>query len=229
MNAVIVEIHKNYCIVVTPDGQFLKRRIPEGVFEIGDEIMIDQEPAYKTVKPTNADQRKKIALSISLAAVVVIASVIGIVFVKNYIAQNMTLYSKYESEELRVVGEEYEDEEEEAAVEESKTLQSEPSERVIYSETYTFGEGEEVEELISGLRFTYNIVDGNKLNIEIENIERTPYFNGAFKITMLQDGSESKTNEIPLQGFKQGQVRESSIIIKTGETGFRLQVIEIAY
>jgi hypothetical protein len=228
MKAVIVEIHKNYCIVVTPDGQFLKRSIPEGVFEIGDEIMVDQEPAYKAVKPTNADQRKKIALSISFAAVIVIASVIGIVFVKNYIAKNMAVYSQYESEELRVVGEEAE-EEEEAAMEESKTLQSEPSERVIYSDTYTFGEGEEVEELISGLRFTYDIVDGNKLNISIENIERSPYFNGVFKITMLQDGSESKTNEIPLQGFKQGQVRKSSIIIKTGETGFRLQVIEIAY
>jgi hypothetical protein len=228
MKAVIVEIHKNYCIVVTPDGQFLKRSIPEGVFEIGDEIMVDQEPAYKAVKPTNADQRKKIALSISFAAVIVIASVIGIVFVKNYIAKNMAVYSQYESEELRVVGEEAE-EEEEAAMEESKTLQSEPSERVIYSDTYTFEEGEEVEELISGLRFTYDIVDENKLNIVIENIERSPYFNGVFKITMLQDGSESKTNEIPLQGFKQGQVRKSSIIIKTGETGFRLQVIEIAY
>ncbi len=228
MKAVIVEIYKNYCIVVTPDGQFLKRRIPEGVFEIGDEIMVDQEPAYKAVKPTNADQRKKIALSISFAAVIVIASVIGIVFVKNYIANNMAVYSQYESEELRVVGEEAE-EEEEAAMEESKAPQSEPSERVIYSDTYTFEEGEEVEELISGLRFTYDIVDGNKLDVVIENIERSPYFNGAFKITMLQDGSESKTNEIPLQGFKQGQVRKSSIIIKTGETGFRLQVIEIAY
>lgn len=228
MKAVIVEIHKNYCIVVTPDGQFLKRRIPEGVFEIGDEIMVDQEPAYKAVKPTNADQRKKIALSISFAAVIVIASVIGIVFVKNYIANNMAVYSQYESEELRVVGEEAE-EEEEAAMEESKAPQSEQSERVIYSDTYTFEEGEEVEELISGLRFTYDIVDGNKLDVVIENIERSPYFNGAFKITMLQDGSESKTNEIPLQGFKQGQVRKSSIIIKTGETGFRLQVIEIAY
>jgi hypothetical protein len=228
MKAVVMEIYKDYCIVVTPDGQFLKKRIPEGVFEIGDEIMIEQEPAYEPVKPSTVSQGKKIALTASMAAVLIIASAIGIIYVKNYMAQNIARYSNYESEELRVVGEDYE-EEEEAAMESSQTMQSELKERVIYNNAFSFEEGAEVEELISGLRFTYDIVDGKSLNIMIENVSRSPYFNGVFKITMLQDGSESKTSEISLQGFKMGQDRKSSIIIKTGETGFRLQVVEIAY
>jgi hypothetical protein len=229
MKAVIMEIYKDYCIVVTPDGQFLKKRIPEGVFEIGDEIMIEPETAYKTVKSSTVSQGKKIALTVSLAAVLIIASAIGITYVRNFMAQSSARYNSYESEELRVVGEDYEEEEEAAAEESFTAIQSETEERVIYNNTFSFEEGAEVEELIGGLRFTYDILDGKSLNIVIENVSRSPYFNGVFKITMLQDGSESKTNEISLQGFKMGQDRKSSIIIKTGETGFRLQVVEIAY
>ena len=52
MKAVIMEIHKDYCIVMTKDGQFLKQNIPAGVFEIGDEIAVSKEYAHepKTVK-----------------------------------------------------------------------------------------------------------------------------------------------------------------------------------
>ena len=41
MRAVVIEIHKNYCIAVTPDGRFVKQHTEQGELEIGDEIMIE--------------------------------------------------------------------------------------------------------------------------------------------------------------------------------------------
>ena len=41
MRAVVIEIHKNYCIAVTPDGRFVKQHMEQGELEIGDEIMIE--------------------------------------------------------------------------------------------------------------------------------------------------------------------------------------------
>ncbi len=41
MRAVVIEIHKNRCIAVTPDGRFVKQSIDQGELEIGDEIMVE--------------------------------------------------------------------------------------------------------------------------------------------------------------------------------------------
>ena len=41
MRAVVIEIHKHYCIAVTPDGRFLKHHTGQGELEIGDEIIIE--------------------------------------------------------------------------------------------------------------------------------------------------------------------------------------------
>jgi hypothetical protein len=42
MKALIVEIKRKYCIIVTPDGRFLKKAMPAGNYEIGDEVLIDE-------------------------------------------------------------------------------------------------------------------------------------------------------------------------------------------
>ena len=41
MKASVVEIHKNYCIVFTADGRFIRQDIPAGAYEVGDEIIVD--------------------------------------------------------------------------------------------------------------------------------------------------------------------------------------------
>jgi hypothetical protein len=41
MRAVVIEIHKNYCIAATHDGRFIKQHADQGELEIGDEIMIE--------------------------------------------------------------------------------------------------------------------------------------------------------------------------------------------
>lgn len=41
MKASVVEIHKDYCIVFTADGRFIRKDMPAGAYEIGDEIIVD--------------------------------------------------------------------------------------------------------------------------------------------------------------------------------------------
>jgi len=43
MKAVVMEIHKEYCIVMTGDGRFVRQAAPAGELEIGDEIIIEEE------------------------------------------------------------------------------------------------------------------------------------------------------------------------------------------
>jgi len=42
MRAVVIEIHKNYCIALTSDGRFIKQPVEQGELEIGDEIMVER-------------------------------------------------------------------------------------------------------------------------------------------------------------------------------------------
>ncbi len=231
MKAVIMEIHKDYCIVVTGDGQFLKRKIPAGVFEIGDEIVIDQAYSFKPVKPAGVNWVRKFAVTASIAIVAVVALVLGVKYMRDYLSEHAAWYKGYEREEFIVVGEEdKQGVEQEEAPGEAEAVQAEPEEAVIYENMYTLEEGTEFEEFISGIMFSYKVVDGKSLKVRLENINRAPYFSGSFKIVMmLYNGSNSETSEIRLQGFKPGQVRENSFIIRDGETSFRLQVIETTY
>ncbi|MES0341449.1 MAG: anti-sigma factor domain-containing protein [Candidatus Humimicrobiaceae bacterium] len=43
MKAVVMEIHKDYCIVMTGDGRFVREAVPAGELEIGDEIIVEEE------------------------------------------------------------------------------------------------------------------------------------------------------------------------------------------
>jgi len=43
MKAVVIEIHNDYCIAMTPGGMFVRQAVPAGELEIGDEIIIEEE------------------------------------------------------------------------------------------------------------------------------------------------------------------------------------------
>lgn len=42
MKAIVMEIHKDYCIAMTGDGRFIRHAITAGELEIGDEIIIEE-------------------------------------------------------------------------------------------------------------------------------------------------------------------------------------------
>lgn len=73
MKAVVLEIHKNYCIAVTGDGQFLRQDIQAGNLEVGDEITVEETLPY----PSARSWVKRLVIA-STAAVVVVLGGFGL-------------------------------------------------------------------------------------------------------------------------------------------------------
>jgi hypothetical protein len=65
MRAVVIEIHKHYCIAATPDGRFVKQHAEQGELEIGDEIML--EAGYPV---PSRDWIKTLAIALAALAVI---------------------------------------------------------------------------------------------------------------------------------------------------------------
>ncbi len=83
MKAIILEIYKDYCIAITRDGQFLKERIPAGVHEIGDEIIISQLVAEKTEdRPRIFQIISRTAIGFAALAVIVTGSYFGVQYIR---------------------------------------------------------------------------------------------------------------------------------------------------
>lgn len=79
MKATVVEIHKNYCFVITRDGRFLKKKIPAGSFEIGDEIIIKEGAEEEAVKRIRVFQiASRAAIGFAAIVAVVFAAYFGI-------------------------------------------------------------------------------------------------------------------------------------------------------
>jgi len=233
VKAVIIEIHKDYCIVMTKDGQFLKRKIPAGVFEIGDEIMVSEKHSHQ---PEAA--RVNWVKNFAVAAIVVVMIAAGSIWLVKYMkmyysSRNMRLFTQDEAVgEMKVEAElEEEAPAEEDAQESALAMDEEQKETVVYKGMFSIEEGLQIDEEISGIMFSYQVIDGTSMYVRLENISRSPYFNGTFEIsTLLSDESVSRSlKTILLQGFKPEQVRENTFILKAGEVNFWLQVTERNY
>lgn len=235
MKAVIMEIHKDYCIVMTKNGQFLKQNIPAGVFEIGDEILVSREYFYvqKTVK---ASWIKGLSFASMAVVVAAVLSVFGVWYFKQYLplresavlTGDMTVEAAQEAAEEEATEEAVTGEiEEEVAEESALSMNAEKGETISFENTYSLIEEVKVEnENIAGiLSFSYEIIDGVSLQVEIRNISSTFSFSGAITLTTLfTDDSVSQTIIIPLDGFEPVQVEKESVFLKTGETGLKLEV-----
>ncbi len=79
-SASVVEIHKNYCIAVTCDGQFLKQEITAGTYEIGDSIIVTAEKENKRAAEKFDIYRivYRVAAGFAIVAVVVFGAYFGI-------------------------------------------------------------------------------------------------------------------------------------------------------
>src|SRR4030066_2503980 len=84
MKAIIMEIYKKYCIVMTEDGQFFKHKIQGDPVEIGDRIIIKE----KNIEFSYAKQKvwiKGFAVGFAALVVLVTGSVFGYRFLKQYL------------------------------------------------------------------------------------------------------------------------------------------------
>jgi hypothetical protein len=73
MKASVVDIHKDYCIVITQDGRFIRQDTPAGSYEIGDEIVIETADLFTAMeKPLKKPFGIFARLAAGFAAIVII-------------------------------------------------------------------------------------------------------------------------------------------------------------
>lgn len=231
MKSVVMEIHKDYFIVMTEDGQFLRQEIPAGGLEIGDEIVIEKAYYYER----RASWVKSFAIAASVVVVVAVGSVFGVRYLKQYYPAGdiaMVAEEKAVAEEAtreEVLMEEEALPTEEGTEESALAMEAEQEETIIYESksVYSLEEGTTVEEHIGDIIFSYKVSGERNLLIRLENISSTYSFNGAFNLIMLlSDGSVARTITILLEGFETGEIHEESFPLEAGEAEFRLEVTE---
>jgi len=73
MKALVAEIHKDHIIVITRDGRFVRQDVPAGVYEIGDEIVVDDaELSALRDKPVKKPFGMFARLAAGFAAIVIL-------------------------------------------------------------------------------------------------------------------------------------------------------------
>jgi len=239
VKAVIMEIHKDYCIVVTEEGRFLRRKIPSGVFEIGDEIMIDQELTFEPAKTPRQSMVGRYLATALVVVVVIVGAVLGIRFIRQYYASEGRGLAEYEAvaeeaaEEVVEEAEEPQYEYEESAeltkdeAEEALAAEEEKEGNVVYKDIYFLDVENWVQEKIRGIMFSYKVESGTVLQVQLENISSEPGFDGTFELFMLKaDKSETRVIDIPFKNFVPGDFFEDAFMLQEGETSFRLEVFE---
>jgi hypothetical protein len=237
MRAVIMEIHKDYCIVMTRDGQFLKQEIPAGVFEVGDEIVVSKSYSYRP-KAVRVSWLRNFAVAAMVVVVVAVGSIFGVWYLKQYRPlREVTMLTEEEAGEAvpAPVEEEAQAEgaQEKKGTEESiLTTEAEQGKSIIFEKTYSLVEQPEFEERIEDIiSFSYEVIDEINLQVKFRNISSTYSFSGTFILTiLLSDGSVSQTKDINLEGFEPAQVSKIyPFLLKAGETGLKLEVKGSAY
>lgn len=231
MKAVVIEIHKNYCIVMTGDGQFLKHKVGAGAVEIGDEIVISRVPEARMARFT--------VRGFAVAAAVVVV-IIGGIYSYRYLSKfypvggtreiaEAEFNYKDEAQAEAVVTEEAE---EAAAVlsESEKGAVDEVSEAgtLIYEKDFIIGEGIGVEEFISDLYFKYETFesDGEKqILVSFKNASENLSFTGSADIIILfSDGSILKEVHIELADFGPQEEKEEAVIYEEDAVTIRVRL-----
>jgi hypothetical protein len=240
MRAVVIEIHKHYCIAVTPDGRFVKQSIEQGELEIGDEIMIEAGhvvPGRDWIK----------TLVIAAAAVVVIGFGSWGMFrvfgwyspageARSEVADAVQLAPEEEVMEMAV--EEEAVEEEPAAAEESedfamemKEVENIPAGPGKVDEDFLLklgGMGEPVEIVAGNLLFLYWVAEseqGIDLFLIIEELDPELAFTGYIEAVILDvEGQVAASRSFDLEEFKRGSRIQEFIPITITEGSLNILI-----
>lgn len=215
MKAIIMEINKKYCIVMTEDGQFLNHRISDSSVEIGDGIIIEEknnEFSYANYKKTWI---RGLAVGFAALVVLVMGSVFSYRFLKQYFPISSAPIVAAAKSSLGDSA---------AAAESAETIQQSPLfEKVLLLKKQNVL----TEENINGILFSYQVLTTEQkvLQVKIENKNDSLKFEGSILFEMmLENGSITRQVTIGLPGFNPGYIKEEKIAIENGETNFKLLV-----
>ena len=220
MKAIIMEINKKYCIVMTEDGQFLNHRILGGSGEIGDEIIMEEINNEFSLANYRKTWIRGLAVGFAVLMVLVMGSVFSYRFLRQYfpISSAPTVAAAKISEENLTLGDSA------AAAENAETTKQSPLfEKVLLLKK----ENVLTEENINGILFSYQVLSTEQkvLQVKIENKNDSLKFEGSILLEMmLEDGSITRQVTLWLPGFNPGYIKEEKIAIENGETNFKLLV-----
>lgn len=245
MKAFIVEIYKNYCIVMTADGQFMRQEIPAGLHEIGDEIILEEPVTSDSKKGmTVAGIISRVAIGFAAVAIVVAGTYFGI----RYIG---TPGSVKEVSLVQVPGKEsdaammqesqegiFEEKTEQAGTDASfESLKSQPQQEAIqapllYEAQYNI-EKYNTDLIVEypDLHIVYRINSkqqnnekpGDELNFNFTAVRNDISFNGNVD-AILNDENRvpTRTLTVVFNDFALGQQKNESLILEDIEKSFKL-------
>src|SRR4030066_996272 len=99
-----MEIGKDYCIVMTGEGQFLKQRVPPGIIEVGDEIIVSEKHAFKpAIINVKMFRARSFAVAASVIVILAVGSIFGVQYLRNYYSREITGEDKVAEEKLNIV------------------------------------------------------------------------------------------------------------------------------
>jgi hypothetical protein len=231
-----MEINKNYCIVMTRDGQFLKHKAAAGSVEIGDEIVISKVPEVRL--------GRLYARGFAIAAAVVVV-VVGGVFSYRYLSKfypvgGVRELAKAEVEDKEVyqaeapaevaVTQEVGEEADMVAAEFEESAVDEINEAggLMYEKDFVVEEGIEVEEfIIDDLRFKYEIFesDGEKqILISFKNTSGSLSFTGSADIILLSGDNILKELHIDLVDLGPWEEKEETVVYEEDASILRIRM-----
>ncbi|MEA2015674.1 MAG: anti-sigma factor domain-containing protein [Actinomycetota bacterium] len=233
MKAVIMEIKKGYCIVLTGDGRFLKQEIPPGVFEIGDEIIVNEEYVFQT-KRMDISRVKTLSLAASILIILATVSFFSFWYMKHYNASRRAAASvgDYAAEDAAEADADADaDAEREIIVSDKDYEETVEKRSIIFEETYYIDEQKESEEDIDDtLGLSYKIINDVSLRVKLKNISSASKFNGTLTIVLyLSDNSESKSETVSIEELEPGQTVESPLFLNAEEVKLKVQINGNAY
>ena len=232
MRSVIMEINKDYCIVATEDGQFLRQVIPAGTYEIGDELIIEE--AYEQ-NYALGPRRSWIKGIVAAAAVIVILTTGSVLLVRYFRQYTMATDTAMVAQEDMV----------EKAVEEKEVFAAEaaPAEgleepalaeeidgaptNIIFEGVYPLIEGTTAEEHIRKLIFSFTVTENRELQVKLENISSEYIFNGRVDLILLyEDGTRARMIPLEMLALSPGEATEEVFLLESGEEEAMVMVSE---
>ena len=248
MKAVVIEIHKDYCIAMTPDGMFVRQAVPAGELEIGDEIIIEEE----TFKAPGRDWIKTFAIAAAAILVIGFGSY-GIFRVFSGFTRGggetamvadaeMLTEEKADDEALEVAEEVAEEpaleEAEMAAVEESEDFAVEmdqvegipvgPGEVDVEFDLHISSIGEPIEIIAGNLLILYWAAEGDEdmeLLVIMEMLAPDLKFTGKIEASVLfDDGETAGRGVFDVINFSRGQKLQNFIGFLPGAYTLRIKI-----
>jgi hypothetical protein len=213
MKAVVVEIHKNYCIALTKDGRFIKRKMDGFLMEIGDEL----ELAESFVQQRSARLLRIALVAASVFIVISLSAIFSIQYVRSFLtpdAVTMAAAPEMIEEEMAL-----------AMPSEAEVLrdgQEQLMDAKDISSAFIAIEEGPAEYFIDDFHITYEIINGQErsLYVRIENIGENSFTGTVELVFFYDDETVSKTIFFELEDFSYGQYIQEEIAILEEEKSF---------